>query len=108
MMKNKAGLTNGRVNFSENQINQSCMEMAMRGLHGHTIAKATGLSVAQIYYRDHLPGFKMRDYRDGKGPIGVPLFTKYSITDGKMNHLTISERKQIMEKYRNGVKDGNR
>ena len=90
------------MNFTENQINQACMEMAMRGFHGHTIAIATGLSVVQVYYRVRLQGFKMRDYRDGKGPIGKSMVVKYTISDGKMKELTRQEKRKIMAYYRKG------
>lgn len=98
-MEKGYGLNNGRVNFAENQINQACIEMALRGLHASTIGRATGLSVSQVYYRVKMHGFKMRDYRDGKGLLGQSLFTKYKISEGRLENMGLKEKRALKKKY---------
>lgn len=53
--------------------------LSQYGLHAHAIAKATGLSVSRIYYRNKKTGIRIRDYRNGQGPIARVIIENYSI-----------------------------
>jgi hypothetical protein len=59
--------------------NIDCVHLANYGLHAKTIGKATGLSRGQIYYRAKQVGVRLRDYRDGKGPVGHVLLRKFTV-----------------------------
>lgn len=59
--------------------NIDCVHLIGHGLHGHVIAKMTGLSVGQVYYRAKQMGFRLRDYRDGRGPIASTLVRNYTV-----------------------------
>lgn len=59
--------------------NIDCIHLANYGLHASTISKATGLSRGQIYYRNKQVGVRLRDYRDGKGPVGHVLLRKFTV-----------------------------
>ena len=98
-MKTTKGLTNGRVCWNDdNTINLSCSFLADRGLHAHTIAKATGLSVGQVYYRCKQLGIRLRDYRNGKG-AAVYLIKNYSVknlnTSGKYTIRKFAKRPPV-------------
>jgi len=72
--------------------NIDCVHLVSHGLHGHVIAKMTGLSVGQVYYRAKQMGYRLRDYRDGRGPIASVLVRRYSVK--KMHH---EERVQLYD-----------
>lgn len=44
--------------------------MAHHGLHAKAIAEVAGCSVGSVYTALHKLQIRLRDYRDGKGPVG--------------------------------------
>jgi hypothetical protein len=56
-----------------------CVHLIRHGLHGETIANATGLSVAQVYYRARRMGLRLRGYRDGTGPVAQAILRKFTV-----------------------------
>jgi hypothetical protein len=44
--------------------------LALRGMHARTIASVCGLSTGQVYTACAHMKIKLRDYRDGLGPVG--------------------------------------
>jgi hypothetical protein len=78
------GLTAGVVNWND-LVNMDCLNLIDYGLHADTIAKATGLSKSQVYYRAKLAGQRLRDYRNGRGPVGRVLFTKFKVSSMNEN-----------------------
>lgn len=46
--------------------------LALRGMHARLIAQVCGLSVYQVYTACAQMQIKLRDYRDGLGPVGKP------------------------------------
>lgn len=57
--------------------------LAERGFHGETIARATGLSKGQVYYRTGQLGIPLRSYRDGVSKIAKTFIAVTPcVTDG--------------------------
>jgi hypothetical protein len=59
--------------------NLDCIHLVNHGLHADAIARATGLSRGQVYYRAKRVGVRLRDYRDGRGPIASVLFRNFTV-----------------------------
>lgn len=49
--------------------------LALRGLHAKAIATATGISVWQVYQMCRQMKIRLRDYRDGRGPVGAAVYS---------------------------------
>lgn len=69
-----------RISWSDID-NVDCINLVNYGLHAHTISKATGLSRSQIYYRARQVGVRLRDYRDGRGPVANILVKRFTVKD---------------------------
>lgn len=78
MTKTKAKKKSKRIEWSAIE-NIDCINLVNYGLHGDTIAKAVGMSRGQVYYRAKQVGVKLRDYRDGRGPIARTLLRKFTV-----------------------------
>lgn len=114
-MKTTKNRTN-RIDWKDT-ANLVCAHLVNHGLHGDTIAVATGLSRCQVYYRAKCLGLHLRDYRNGKGPIAVNLLRKFCV-----RKMTSEERQSLkldvwpimgrrLQERKNGVGDdekGNR
>lgn len=50
--------------------------LAVRGLHAKAIAGAVGVSVSQVYLACGHLKIRLRDYRDGRGPVGSKLVAR--------------------------------
>lgn len=50
--------------------------LALHGMHAQTIADVCGLSVSQVYTACGHMQIKLRDYRDGKGPVGSAVVSQ--------------------------------
>jgi len=61
--------------------NLDCVNLVNHGLHGDTIARATGLSRGQVYYRAKCVGVRLRNYRDGKGPVAAVLLRRFTVKE---------------------------
>lgn len=57
--------------------------LAVRGMHARTIAEAVGVSVSQVYTACGHLHVRLRDYRDGLGPVGAPLVKRVKDRKGK-------------------------
>lgn len=68
----------------------SCANLISYGLHGKTIGFATGLSCGQVYYRAKALGMHLRDYRDGRGPVGTVLLRRFTV-----RRMTSKEARQM-------------
>ena len=77
--QSRVGLKSNRVDWSGIE-NLDCLTLIDHGMHAATISKATGMSVGQVQYRAKLAGQRLRDYRDGCGPVGTVLFTKFKVS----------------------------
>lgn len=83
-MKTKEAITKkglnkrGRINWDlpENLLAEV---LSKYGLHAHAISRETGLSRSAIYYRNKILGIRIRDYRDGVGPVARQIFKEYNI-----------------------------
>ena len=74
------GLTkNRRVSFRLAE-NKYAMNLARYGLHAKTIARCTGLTTGQVYYRLHKIGEHLRTYRNGKNEISERICTKFTVS----------------------------
>jgi len=78
MTKTKTKKKSKRISWSDIE-NIDCVNLVNYGLHGDIIAKATGLSRCQVYYRARQVGIKLRDYRDGRGPVASTLLRKFTV-----------------------------
>lgn len=59
--------------------NNLAAQLIKHGLHGHLIAKQTGLSVHAVYYRAKILGLRLRDYRNGIGKPAKTVLKTYTI-----------------------------
>lgn len=80
--RSRKGLKSGRIDWVGIE-NLDCLTLIDHGLHAHTIAKATGLTIGQVQYRAKAAGQRLRDYRNGTGPVGTILFTKFKVSTMK-------------------------
>lgn len=77
--KKRVGLnSHGRIDW-QSINNLSCLQLAQHGFHAATIAKATGLTINQVYYRYREVGIQLRDYRNGKTAVSRVVMQKYSV-----------------------------
>lgn len=67
-----------RIQWNDEE-NIVCFHLVNHGLHGDTIARATGLSRAQVYYRAKRLGSRLRDYRDGRGPVASVILRRFTV-----------------------------
>jgi hypothetical protein len=75
---------------------------------GPTLARMTGLSVAQVYYRLRTMGVSLRDTRKGLIGYGADVRKKYTITNPKMK-LSVPAIRETYNEYldiKNGVARG--
>lgn len=56
----------GQVTKVEMALLNSVVYLAERGFHASTIARITGLTKEQVYYRTSRLGVSLRSYRDGR------------------------------------------
>ena len=67
-----------KVNL-RSSVNLTCLKLINYGFHASTINEITGLTHSQIYLRARLYGKKLRDYRNGLGPIGEVVIKKFKV-----------------------------
>ena len=89
MAKRKTKIT--RIDWAQID-NLDCVHLVNHGLHGSTIARATGLSVGQIYYRAKRMGIRLRDYRDGRGPVAATMLRTFTV-----KKMSIHEKAELEE-----------
>ena len=94
----KVGLKNGRVDWNVIE-NLDCLTLIDHGLHAKVIAKATGLTMGQVYGRARASGQRLRDYRNGKGAIGAVLFKKFTVsnmTNGAKTAVRLATKSRVI------------
>jgi len=81
-----------RIQWSDIQT-VTCIHLASYGFHCTTIAKSTGLSESQVYYRLRSLGIKLKDYRNGLGTPAVTIIRKFSV-----DTITNTDKKRLTTK----------
>ena len=77
--KDKTGLNaKGRVDWSD-VANLSCLLFVDHGLSAKAITRATRLSQNKIGYRCKMSKRRIRDYRDGTGPVARVLIQQWGV-----------------------------
>jgi hypothetical protein len=77
--------------------------------HGKVLAKMTGLSVGQVYYRLRQHGVSLRDLRDGAYGHGADVRSAYTVTNAKVKLMVPAMTKthaQYLDAYKKGLKHG--
>jgi hypothetical protein len=77
--KTKTGKRRSRVIVWGASVNVVCAHLINNGFHARTISAATGLSKSQVYYRARRLGLRLRDYRNGKGPIAATTLRRFAV-----------------------------
>lgn len=95
----RVGLKNGRVDWTGIE-NLDCLTLIDHGLHAGVIAKATGLTIGQVYGRARASGQRLRDYRNGKGAVGAILFKKFTVsnmTSGTKSAVRLATKSRVFK-----------
>jgi hypothetical protein len=75
---------------------------------GPTLARMTGLSVGQVYYRLQRYGVSLRDLRKGEYGYGAEVMKEYTLTNKKAR-IHVPEMKATWQEFENkriGVANG--
>ena len=80
---------------------QSVRYLADRGFHAETIARATGLTKSQVYYRTGQLNIQLRSYRDGSSSTA-----KLYLSDTPCVKVSVKAKRGEMYKVAGLLSDG--
>ncbi len=87
--RSKVGLSGNRIDW-DSVLNFCCIRLARERYHGRVIARATGLTVGQVYNRLHQCGVRLRYERDGLGEHNKIIIKRFSVrTISKANEALL-------------------
>ena len=67
--------------------------LSHHGLHARAIGRITGISPSAVYYRNRKRGIRIKDYREGAGPVIENILSHYSVRTIK--NMTMAERYKL-------------
>jgi hypothetical protein len=95
MSKKKKKKKSNRIEWDD-PSNFICVHLINHGFHGAAIARVTGLSVPQVYYRAKRMGLRLRGYRDGTGPVAYAILRRFTVRRGRTNVEQAQVRRNLL------------